>query len=372
MPPVSMLIKPASSACGLQCGYCFYRDVSAHRSRGNCGTMSEKTQEVMLEKAFAYAEGAITFAFQGGEPMLAGLGYFKRHVKLCRELNKRGISVNNTLQTNGMAVDGEWAQFFAENHFLVGLSLDGPQDVHDRWRVGPKGEGTFAAVCRAAAELERHGVAFNILSVVTAALAKNAGRALAFFERSGFRYLQFIPCLDPLEGGLPKEYSLSPALYGRFLIAAFKKYYNAFKKMQPFSIRTFDNYVRILAGESPESCDMNGFCSAYFVVEADGGVYPCDFYVLDEYCMGNIVCDELSEMARSEAVKNFISPSLGGAEKCRSCRWNYLCRGGCRRMREDGAGGLAVNRYCEAYKMFFEKCSQELKEIAVRYKIFDR
>lgn len=372
MPPVSLLIKPASAACDLRCKYCFYRDVASHRAQKSYGFMAEKTQEVLLRKAFDYAQGSVAFAFQGGEPTLAGLDYFKRHVRLCREMNKKKVEVINTIQTNGMLIDGEWAQFFAENNFLVGLSLDGPKSIHDQWRVGPRGEETFDTVCRAATELERHGVQFNILSVVTGTLAKNASRAMEFFEGKGFRYLQFIPCIEPFGNEKPEGYSLTPDLFGRFLVAAFKKYYDAFKKMRPFSIRAFDNYVRILAGEAPESCDMNGFCNAYFVVEADGSVFPCDFYVLDGYCMGNIVQDSLSAMAQSETAKKFIAPSLEIAPKCRACRWFFLCRGGCRRLREGPGGELTVHRFCEAYVTFFEKCYRSLREIADRYVAYVR
>ena len=143
MPPVSMLIKPASSSCNMRCRYCFYADVASHRELRNAGIMNEQTHENMVRRAMEYAEGSVSFAFQGGEPSLAGLDFFRRHMALCKKYAKTGVQIHNSLQTNGYAVDDDWAKFFAENHFLIGLSLDGPKEIHDLFRKDAQGQGTF-------------------------------------------------------------------------------------------------------------------------------------------------------------------------------------------------------------------------------------
>lgn len=200
MPPVNMLIKPASSLCNMRCRYCFYADVSSHWEIHNMGIMSEETHENMVRRVMEYAQGSVSFAFQGGEPTVAGLDFFRRHMQLCHKYAKNGVNIYNSVQTNGYTLDEEWAEFFAENRFLLGISLDGPKEIHDLYRKDAKGEGTFNRVRKAVSILERHKVEYNILCVVTEPLARNANRVMNFFINNNFSYLQFIPCLDGLEG----------------------------------------------------------------------------------------------------------------------------------------------------------------------------
>lgn len=363
MPPVSMLIKPASSSCNMRCRYCFYADVASHREVRNAGIMNEQTHENLVRRAMEYAEGSVSFAFQGGEPTLAGLDFFKRHVELCKRYAKTGIQIYNSLQTNGFAIDEEWAQFFAENHFLIGLSLDGPKELHDLFRKDSQGQGTFHRVRQTVTLFERYKAEYNILCVVTEEVAKNANKVMNFFINNGFSYLQFIPCLDGLEGE-KGEWSLSAERYGEFLVTSFKKYYSCFLKKKFLSIRNFDNYLSLLAGYPAENCGMNGRCTAYFVVEGNGDVYPCDFYVLDKYKGGNVNENSLREIQKSEVFKKFVEESLPVAEECKECKWFLLCRGGCRRYREPFEKGTpSLNVYCESYKKFFEECGEELLRV---------
>ena len=193
MRHVSLLIKPASSLCNMRCRYCFYADVSEHRTVNNYGLMTPELQEKMVENAFRTATESVSFAFQGGEPTLAGLEYFRRHVRLCKKYQMPGIRVSQSVQTNGLLLDDEWAAFFAENQFLVGLSLDGPKEIHDANRRDAAGKGTFSAVMEAGRLLKKHGVPFNILCVVDNTVARNANQVLNFFCKTDFSTCNLFP-----------------------------------------------------------------------------------------------------------------------------------------------------------------------------------
>ena len=190
MPPVTLLIKPVSGACNMNCTYCFYRDVTQNRSTPSYGVMSTGTLTAVLSKALAFADGSCTLAFQGGEPTLAGLTFYQRASELVKQLNFKKLPVYYALQTNGLALDAEWAQFLAEHRFLVGLSLDGIKETHDRYRTDLEGKGTFARVWKAAGLLSRYHIPYNILTVVNAATARHPQQIYSFYKKNGFETLK--------------------------------------------------------------------------------------------------------------------------------------------------------------------------------------
>ena len=222
MPPLSLLIKPASGGCNVRCRYCFYRDEQQNRETFSYGFMSEETLEILIRKAMEYARGYCSFGFQGGEPTLRGLDFFRKAVELQEKYNTRHVKIANSIQTNGLLLDGEWAQFLHDHHFLVGLSLDGPADLHNLNRRDGQGKGTFNRVLRAAKLFDKHGVEYNVLCVLTGKNARSIGQIYSFYKKQGFRWLQFIPCLEPLgeePGG--ERYHLSCGEYGESLIRLF-------------------------------------------------------------------------------------------------------------------------------------------------------
>lgn len=374
MPPLSLLIKPASGNCNLRCGYCFYHDVSAHRTTPSYGMMSLGTLETLVRKALAFADGSCTFAFQGGEPTLAGLDFYRTLVRLADQYNEKKVDVHYAIQTNGMVVDEEWARFFHDHHFLVGLSLDGPKDLHDVQRVDAAGTGSWRRAMEAARQMEAAHADFNILTVVTNPVARHVRQVYAFLKKSGFRYLQFIPCLDPLDApGGEDGTALTAERYAYFLKELFDLWYADLVRgdaisTDPVSIRDFENWVGMCAGRRPEACGMSGACQCQFVVEADGSVYPCDFYVIDQYRIGSIADDGFAEMAASENARRFIAESLPVDEACHGCEWYPICRGGCRRNREPfTAGQPGLNRFCEAYRAFFPYALPRMRELARRF-----
>ena len=250
MPPLSVLIKPASSACNMNCSYCFYKDVAANRERGFAGYMTMDTLEKLIASALDYADRDCTFLFQGGEPTLAGLGFYRAVLELERKYAKKDVRVFNAIQTNGYLIDEQWAEFLASNGFLVGLSLDGPADVHNGCRKDLAGKDTFNRVMNAAHLLDRAGAEYNILSVVTVQSAKRAESIYNFFKKHRFKWLQFIPCLEPLNSGRDGDvHSMKPDEYGRFLIRIFDLWYADLLKGQYVSIRHIDNLSLIHISE---------------------------------------------------------------------------------------------------------------------------
>ena len=367
MPPVSLLIKPASSSCNLRCAYCFYHDVSKKREIKNYGMMAHDVLETLVKRAFDEAEGKLAFAFQGGEPTLAGLDFYRAFIELVKKYDRKRAEVSFAIQTNGVLLDDEWAAFLHENHFLVGLSIDGYKDLHDMNRADGKGKGSFQQGMRAAELMTKRKVDFNILCVVNRLTARHVDKVYSFYKKCGFRWLQFIPCLDDIgenRGG--NQYSLTPALYEQFLNTLFDRWYADFMANDGVSVRHFDNWVTMMLGHPAESCSMNGVCASYFVVEADGSVYPCDFYVLDDWKLGNVVADSFAEMRASARAEQFIRESVPVHEKCQECECFQLCRGGCKRDREKNADGMpGLNYFCEAHKGFFRYALPRMERIAM-------
>ncbi len=361
MPPVHLLIKPASGGCGLACRYCFYRDEMNQRVQGNRGIMSPETQRAVLENALGDARGECSISYQGGEPTLAGLDYFRRAAELERELAP-GVPIAHAIQTNGLLLDREWAEFFVREGYLVGLSLDGTRELHDAFRRDRQDRGTFDRVLDAVRLLSEAGAQYNILTVVTGPAARRAERIYRFYQRQGFRYLQFIPCLDPLEGAADPRCHLTPEDYGVFLSRLFDLWYRDLEQGNAPSIRLFDDFLQLLLGLPPGTCGAAGVCSLQMVVEADGSVYPCDFYALDETRLGSLTEQSLAELAGSPAAAAFLSGGGGPSPDCRSCPWLPLCRGGCRRYR-DGTGRY---RFCESYRRFFPKALPRLRLLVER------
>ena len=355
MKNLNLLIKPASSSCNLRCRYCFYYDVADNREVKNYGIMNDDTLENMVKKVFDDVEYSANFAFQGGEPTMAGIEFFEKFHKFVEKYNTKKIIVNFSLQTNGTLLNKKWLELFKKHNYLIGLSLDGNKEMHDTFRIDAKGEGTFSRVLKAAKMMKKAEVEFNILCVVNKLIAQNGKLVYNFFRNNGFRYYQFIPCLDSLSCSEEKDYTLTAEDYGKFLDETFNLWYEDIMSGKRISVRHFDNYTKILLGEEPEACDMVGHCNMNAVLESDGSMYPCDFYVLDEFKVGNINESSFEELFKSEAEMRFLRTSLAVDEKCKVCRYFKICRGGCRRHKELTAEGNYENRFCESYKYFFER-----------------
>lgn len=355
--PISVMLKPSSSNCNLRCKYCFYHSLSSERSDFSKGMMTVDTAHRVIDSALEFAKGTdVYFTFQGGEPLLSGIDFFVDFVDYLKKNNTQNSQIHLCLQTNGTLIDNELACFFRQNNFLIGVSLDGDEQIN-AYRIYPDGSSSFDDVIRGISILKNHNVAFNVLSVLTKNTAVNFKKAYRFFKENDLRYLQFIPCLRPLKSKYDEALYLSNDDYSSFLRRCFNIYFNDYMRGEHISIRSFDNYAALANGQNAEQCGMNGCCSTQFVVEGDGSVYPCDFYCTDEWYLGNINSSSFDELYHSEKAVEFLKNSFIIKDECKNCSYFYLCRGGgCKRNRQD-------KDYCDAYKQFFDASEFKIKQM---------
>ena len=349
MKVLTILLKPSAGLCNMNCSYCFYREASKNRENI---IMSEDTACVLIQKIKEYGPSALNVIFQGGEPLLAGLDFYKSFAEKLKAAVP--CPTDFALQTNGLLIDNEFAKFFKDNNFLVGVSLDGDKNTNDRHRVFEDGGSTFRQVLDSISVLKEHNVDFNILSVTDDKNAADIERTYSFFKEQGFDFLQFIPCLNGAHG-----VSLSAEKYEAFLKKCFDLWYEDFKRGKYISVRHIDNYINIMLGNPPENCAMCGVCGSYFTVEANGDIYPCDFYCTEDFKLGSVF--DSQPFAQSEKQRSFIAESGIIHEHCKDCKYHFLCRGGCKADRTDG---FTKNRYCKAFYGFFEYAAERMAEIA--------
>lgn len=354
MPPLSLLIKPVSGLCQMRCAYCFYADEMRARGSGVYAPMGLDTLEALVRRAFIYADGQVHFGFQGGEPTLAGADFYRALLAFERKYNSRLLPVHHALQTNGYDVSDDMIAVLRAGRFLVGLSLDGTCELHDRFRLDAAGRGTWHRALDTAGRLQAAGVPFNILCVVDEDIARH-GRDV-FEALAPYGYVQFIPRLDALDGSRD-AHSLTGESYGQFLIDTYDLYSARMRAGQYVSVRTLDNSLRLLQGLPPDSCAYAGQCAANWVVESDGTVYPCDFYALDPWNMGNVRTDSFRRISRSAAQQAFLKPDPLPPE-CRACAYAALCRNGCRRERREGKTFL-----CQGIRRFLDARLEDMKAL---------
>jgi len=362
-PLNSILVKPAGPDCNLACSYCFYTCKSGLFPKTKTHRMSEETLTEMIRQLMEQSGERVGIGWQGGEPTLMGLPFFEKAVNLMGRLG-HNQSIGNGLQTNGFLLDRDWARFLRQYSFLVGLSLDGPQQIHDRYRLTKGGNGTWTTVVDRAKLLLDASVAVNALSVVTDFAVDFPEEIYGFLKELGFDYMQFIPCVefDPEKPGTMLPCSVSPEKFGAFLCTLFDLWISDFKGGQPTtSIRFFDSLFHRYVGLLPPECTLLDECGNYVVVEHTGDVYACDFFVESEWHLGNIHRDRLEEMLNSEKQNIFGAMKKSLSAECAKCRWLTYCAGGCTRHRPDSS----VEYLCQAYRRFFDHADAPMKELAV-------
>lgn len=362
----SFLIKPASDLCNMRCRYCFYHDVAQNRAVQHMGLMEESVADALIARAFdGAAHGTtVSFAFQGGEPTVRGLPFFRHFVQEVRRVNTLQLPVQYSIQTNGLALDEAWCRFLAEHRFLVGVSVDGDKALHDSHRIDAAGSGTWNRITANLRQLQKAGAEVNLLCVVTKQCARSPQKVYHALQKLGVRYLQFIACLDPLEaerGSMP--FSLLPEAYGKFLCGLFDAWYRDWKAGTYTSIRYFEDLVHLLLGEPASTCATSGTCGAYCVVEGDGSVYPCDFFVLDQWRMGSVREDGYEALLQAPAARQFLQRGSRRPPECAQCPWLRLCGGGCKRdwVEKDG---VAHNYFCQSFRTLLPYAVSRLQEIA--------
>lgn len=358
---LNVLVKPSSGKCQMRCAYCFYRDEAEIRSQADFGLMNINTAKELIDKAFSFSEDGVVFTFQGGEPTVVGINFFREFTGYANSIAlKSAKTVGYSLQTNGYCINDEWADFFRENSFLIGLSLDGNETIHNKLRKDKSGHGTYKKVIATAALLKEFGVDFNVLTVVTSDVVNDIEEIYGEYARRGFIYQQYIPCLEPINGKDSNHFAISDAEYGKFLTKLFACYKADMMNGKYVYIRRFENWREMLSGYEPEECCLSGRCVPQIVVEADGSVYPCDFYCIEQYCLGNICDNTIKELFYSEQAFEFAKNQARTNEKCRVCKWGAFCRGGCPREKTAGKSDF---RYCNAIYDFLESYANDFSKI---------
>ena len=359
-----LLVKPASADCNLGCGYCFYHDrpTDPYRSRER-HRMSDDVLASMISQYLSFAGQYTSFSWQGGEPLLMGIGFFRRVIELQQMYGYSGQFMGNSVQTNATLLTPDLAELFHNYNFLVGVSLDGPEEYHDHYRKRPGGHGTFHQVMEGAQMLREYDVEFNILSVVNDLTVRKPDEIYSFFLENGFHFLQYIPAVEfDRETGRLLGFSVTPEDYGNFLCRLFDLWYN---NGQPaVSIRMFDNIASIYMGRESEACVYKDKCGTYAVVEYNGDVYPCDFFVEEPLRLGNLMDTPLSEIIASPGAQAFNRRKSQNHPQCRECKWGFICRGGCQHYRDDTGNDYL----CSSYKQFFAYSEDRFKTLAQRLK----
>lgn len=371
MKQLSVMIKPASAACNLRCKYCFYADISRIRSTGSYGIMKQTVADAMLEniRRELLPRDTITFAFQGGEPTLAGLAWFEHFVSVVSKWDP-SIQVRYVLQTNGIALNDEWCSFLNRHRFLVGLSVDILPREHNNIRVDAAGDGSWSQVCGALALLKKHQVEHNVLCTLTNRIARHPREVWTQICKLDLEYIQFTPCLDDLEATQKGPYALDPKHFSAFYKGLFPLWLRDFQAGRYRSIKLFDDLVNLLAFGRATACGITGRCQSQIIVEADGSVYPCDFYCLDQYCLGNIAQRSLSTLVAAPQVKTFVNRPHRQPKLCASCRFQRICGGNCKRM-QSSICCTADDGFC-GYQDFLNSCYRELAAIALQQRLFHR
>lgn len=359
----NIMIKPVGSLCNLRCRYCYYLD-KADIYGGKEPRMTYEMLETFIREYIAANDvPEVLFNWHGGEPLLMGLDFYRKAIQLQKKYAS-GKRIRNALQTNATLVTAEWADFFRENGFLIGVSLDGPRDVHDCYRAGKGGGSTSERVVKGIAELYKAGVDYNIMATVN---HKSEGRGLEiyqFLKGAGTRFIQFMPVLEHVKDGRivsPDEegsqiapWSVSAEGFGRFLCDIFD--YWVRHDVGSVFINQFDSTLAMWCGEQPSTCTFAQTCGGNSVIEHNGDLYPCDHFVYEDYRIGNVLETDLRTLMASEKQIRFgIDKRNGLPKKCVTCRWYFACHGECpkHRFNRTDSGEPGLNALCDGYSMFF-------------------
>lgn len=391
--PFHIMVKPIGPKCNLDCKYCFYLEKEVLFGDGERWKMDDELLEAYVRRYIeAQPADPITFAWQGGEPTLCGIDFFEKVVRWQKHYGA-GRQIDNAFQTNGTLIDDDWAAFFKREGFLVGVSIDGPQSLHDAYRVRRNGAGSFEQVVRGIEILKRHRVEFNTLTCVNRVNAAHGGEVYAFLKGLGSKYMQFIPIVERLPDAEAKrlglwhatppkfaeededlevpvtEWSVQPKAYGRFMWSIFKRWVQ--QDVGRIYVQLFDvalgKWLKIPGG----LCVFSETCGRAMALEHDGSLYSCDHFVYPQYKLGNLREDSMSAMVDSPqqvAFGNAKRDSL--PQYCRDCDYRFACNGGCPKHRflRTPADEPGLNYLCAGYRFIFGKMDPYIAAMAELYR----
>lgn len=382
--PLYVMTKPAGAHCNLACDYCYYLEKQKLYQNGDKHIMSDQLTEVFIREYIQSQFGnEVNFTWHGGEPMIRPLSYYKKVVRWQRRYAE-GKAILNCLQTNGTLLTPEWCRFLHDEGWLVGISIDGPQDMHDAYRMKRNGGPTWEKVMQGIEMLDRYEVEWNAMAVVNDITAARPLDFYRFFrDEIECRYLQFTPVVERIrrhEDGrhlahvmdgdeyAVAPFSVTPEAWGSFLCTMFDEWYN--NDVGEMFVQTFEATLANWAGMTPGVCSLSDWCGHAAVMEHNGDIYCCDHFVFPEYYLGNIRNRGILDMLNSERQMAFADMKTKGLPtQCRQCRWQFACHGECPRNRfartKDGEPGL--NYLCEGYRRYFEHVAPFMEELKGRF-----
>jgi uncharacterized protein len=380
---VHVMAKPSGAVCNIDCTYCFYLEKEKlYPEKGKNWRMSDETLALYVRQYIeAQDVPEVNFAWQGGEPTLMGVDFFRKAV-LLQQQYANGKTITNAFQTNGTLLDDEWGAFLGEHKFLIGISIDGPQEMHDRYRIDKGGHPTFDKVMQGVEVLKKHKVEFNTLTVLQAHNAQYPIEVYRFLKDMGSYFMQFIPIVERIaeqpgpdlltlvdphfeDKTKVSNWSVSATQYGRFLCAIFDEWVR--QDVGKYFVQIFDVALGAWLGQNPSLCIFAETCGDALIIEHNGDLYSCDHFVYPEYNLGNVHDLSIREMVASPHQRKFGTDKRDTLPQyCRDCDYRFACNGGCPKHRfihtPDGEKGL--NYFCKGYKMFFKHADPYLRVMA--------
>ena len=359
--PFSLLVKPAGADCNLGCTYCFYLGKRSLYPDSRVPRMNNEVLDALVRGYMTTKQPVYSFGWQGGEPTLMGVDFFRRVTKLQSAYGRPGSKVANGLQTNATLIDDDLARHLAEHRFLVGVSIDGPAGIHDAYRLKRRGTGTHAEVMAGVDRLRSHGVDVNALVLVNKANVHRARDVYEFLKDQKLFYHQYIPCVEFQPSGELSPFSITGDEWGEFLIELFTLWHPA--DIRRVSIRHNDALMAFFLDGSRQMCSMSGRCDDYFVVEHTGDVYPCDFFVEPELKLGNVVTDDWGTLERRPERSKFAVRKAAWAAACDTCKHLPYCSGDCQKNRAHPPEGTG-SWLCTGWKQFYDNAGSVLRGMA--------
>ena len=372
MPPFHLLAKPTGAVCNLACQYCFFL-TKEKLYPGSPFRMSDEVSETYIRQFIAAQPfPEVNIAWQGGEPTLMGLDFFRRAIELGEKYRKPDTTILNTIQTNGVLLNEEWCEFLHEHNFLVGISIDGPRELHDAYRLDKGGNPTFDRVMHGLHLLQKHEVEFNILATIHAANENHPLEVYRFFrDEIGAQFIQFIAIVERdnetgyQEGNTVTDRSVEPEQYGRFLSTIFDEWVR--RDVGKVYVQIFDVSLGSWVGEPPALCVFSPTCGNALALEHNGDLYSCDHFVEPECLLGNIMETPMAELVTSDKQRQFGQDKLDKLPRyCQECEMRFACHGGCpkNRLIETPDGEPGLNYLCAGYKHFFKHIDRSMRIMA--------
>lgn len=378
-PRIHVMAKPTGAICNLDCSYCFFLD-KEELYPGSKFRMTDEVLETYIQQLIqAHQTPEVTVAWQGGEPTLMGLDFFRKAIAYQEKYRKPGMTFENTLQTNGTLLTDEWCEFFKDNNYLIGLSLDGPRELHDANRVDKGGGPTFDKVMKGLRLLQKHGVEYNILTTVNRVNSQHPLEVYRFLrDEAKTSWMQFIPVVERInddgktlyqQGTTVSENSVLADQFGKFLIEIFDEWIRW--DVGEVFVQTFEAAVRSWLNLPTGMCFFSPTCGMGVALEHNGDLYSCDHFVEPDYLLGNIQETPMAALVGSKKQSQFGKDKLESLPKyCRDCEVRFACHGECPKHRfittPDGEPGL--NYLCAGYKAFFNHIDEPLKMMVQLYK----